>query len=351
STLSVILDLPDAISIVVSASIAVLYTLVGGLYSVAYTDVVQLFCIAIGLWLAVPFSLHSEYSGSLNPNTTNWLGEPPNNPYEWGTWWDYAFLLICGGIPWQVYFQRVLSAKTGRQAQILSYGAAIGCFVMAIPAVLIGAIAKTWVAFIGLGAVSAAVMSSADSSVLSASSMFTHNVYKGVIRPHASIREMNIVLRLAIPVITAVACAIAIFTTSIYALFYLCGDLVYVMLFPQLTLAVHCPNHVNRPGSIVAFVVGFLLRILGGEPVLQLPAVIKYPWYDYENETQNFPFRTLSMLVTMIALLLVSRFTRTCHGRQQNLTITTARTQYISCQDLRQLRPTGKNSGWKTVEF
>ncbi|KAA0202089.1 hypothetical protein HAZT_HAZT001812 [Hyalella azteca] len=102
STLSVILDLPDAISIVVSASIAVLYTLVGGLYSVAYTDVVQLFCIAIGLWLAVPFSLHSEYSGSLNPNTTNWLGEPPNNPYEWGTWWDYAFLLICGGIPWQV---------------------------------------------------------------------------------------------------------------------------------------------------------------------------------------------------------------------------------------------------------
>jgi len=41
-TLSVIVDLHRAISIIVSAAIAVFYTLIGGLYSVAYTDVVQL---------------------------------------------------------------------------------------------------------------------------------------------------------------------------------------------------------------------------------------------------------------------------------------------------------------------
>lgn len=42
----------------------------------------------------------------------------------------------------QVYFQRVLSSKTAGRAQVLSYVAAFGCLLMAIPPVLIGAIAK-----------------------------------------------------------------------------------------------------------------------------------------------------------------------------------------------------------------
>ena len=49
STLRVIVGLERTISVIVSAVIAVGYTLVGGLYSVAYTDVVQLICIFIGL--------------------------------------------------------------------------------------------------------------------------------------------------------------------------------------------------------------------------------------------------------------------------------------------------------------
>lgn len=43
-----------------------------------------------------------------------------------------------------------------------------------------------FVQFVGLGAVSAAVMSSSDSSLLSASSMFAHNVYKLMIRSNVS---------------------------------------------------------------------------------------------------------------------------------------------------------------------
>ena len=44
----------------------------------------------------------------------------------------------------------------------------------------------SWVTFIGLGAVSAAVMSSADSSVLSASAMFARNIYKLIFRQKVS---------------------------------------------------------------------------------------------------------------------------------------------------------------------
>ena len=45
-----------------------------------------------------------------------------------------------------------------------------------------------FVSFFGLGAVSAAVMSSADSSVLSASSMFARNVYKLIFRQNVSFK-------------------------------------------------------------------------------------------------------------------------------------------------------------------
>ena len=48
-TISVIMDIDDRISIILSAIVVVIYTLFGGLYSVAYTDVLQLFCIFAGL--------------------------------------------------------------------------------------------------------------------------------------------------------------------------------------------------------------------------------------------------------------------------------------------------------------
>jgi high affinity choline transporter 7 len=44
-----------------------------------------------------------------------------------------------------------------------------------------------YISFFGLGAVSAAVMSSADSSVLSASSMFARNIWKLVFRQNVNI--------------------------------------------------------------------------------------------------------------------------------------------------------------------
>ena len=49
ATLNVILQVGHEASVILSACIAVFYTLFGGLYSVAYTDVVQLICIFIGL--------------------------------------------------------------------------------------------------------------------------------------------------------------------------------------------------------------------------------------------------------------------------------------------------------------
>ena len=49
ATVSVVIGLDRFTSVVVSAGIAIFYTLLGGLYSVAYTDVIQLLCIFVGL--------------------------------------------------------------------------------------------------------------------------------------------------------------------------------------------------------------------------------------------------------------------------------------------------------------
>ncbi|KAI2805083.1 hypothetical protein BLOT_004074 [Blomia tropicalis] len=340
ATVSVIVDMDNDTSIILSAGIALFYTLFGGLYSVAYTDVIQLGCIFVGLWLCIPFSLNHPAVKSMSTEHNDWFGDLPG--YQMGQYFDYMLLLVLGGVPWQVYFQRVLSSKSATKAQVLSYVAAFGCIIMAVPPMIVGAVARVtawnetdftgpipldkdhqslvlplvlqyltppFVSFIGLGAVSAAVMSSSDSSLLSASSMFARNVYKLMIRQNASEHEVILVMKISIVIVGCVATGMAITVKSIYGLWYLSSDLVYVILFPQLVSVVHFKRHCNTYGSLVAYFVGFFLRALGGESILHLPPFIKYPWFS-EEHGQLFPFRTFAMLSSFATLLGVSTLTK-----------------------------------------
>ncbi|CAI5449739.1 unnamed protein product [Caenorhabditis angaria] len=341
ATLSVILGIDMNASVTLSACIAVFYTFTGGYYAVAYTDVVQLFCIFVGLWVCVPAAMVHDGAKDISRNAGDWIGSVGGFK-ETALWWDCMLLLIFGGIPWQVYFQRVLSSKTAHGAQTLSFVAGVGCILMAIPPALIGAIARNtdwrmtdyspwnngtkvesippdkrnmvvplvfqyltprWVAFIGLGAVSAAVMSSADSSVLSAAAMFAHNIWKLTIRPHASEKEVIIVMRVAIICVGIMATIMALTIQSIYGLWYLCADLVYVILFPQLVCVVYMPRS-NTYGSLSGYFVGLILRLAGGEPLLSFPPFFHYPMYT--DGVQYFPFRTFAMLSSMSTIYFVS---------------------------------------------
>lgn len=346
STTSTILGWSISVSIIVSASIVVLYTLFGGLWAVAYTDVLQLTCILFGLGAALYFSVDgfsalmdhwTAYKTSFGDNA-QWrpsLGQfRSGEPWVW-QWCDYVLLLILGGIPWQVYFQRVLACRTPTQATLLSVLAGVGCLVLAVPSVLIGAIGANtdWtqtaaatapeaamvlpyvlsyltppaIAIIGLAALAAAVMSSVDSSLLSAGSMFTWNVYRPLIQPTADEQRTQWVMRAAIIVLGIVATTIAIQVQSVYALWYLCADLVYVVLFPQLLLALYA-RKVNGVGALVGAAVGLFLRVGGGEPMIQCPAFLPYPWFD-ETAGIQFPFRTFAMSCGLVTTLVVSRLT------------------------------------------
>lgn len=90
----------------------------------------------------------------------------------------------------------------------------------------------------------------------------------------------------------------------------MCSDLVYVILFPQLLMVVHFKEYCNTYGSLAAYIIAFAVRISGGEPIMFLPALIKFPGYDEETQTQLFPFRTFSMLLSLITLVGVSWWTK-----------------------------------------
>ncbi|KAM4701556.1 high affinity choline transporter 1 [Discoglossus pictus] len=345
ATISVIVDIDINISVVVSALIATFYTLVGGLYSVAYTDVVQLFCIFVGLWISVPFAMTHPAVTDITVTAFEevyqkpWLGSI--KAADAWSWIDSFFLLIFGGIPWQAYFQRVLSCSSATYAQVLSILAAFGCLVMAIPSVLIGAVAAStdwnqtefgpidpqskeeadmilpivlqylcppYISFFGLGAVSAAVMSSADSSILSASSMFARNIYQLSFRQNASEREIVWVMRITVFIFGASATAMALLAKSVYGLWYLSSDLVYIIIFPQLICVLFIKS-TNTYGSVAGYICGLILRISGGEPYLYLQAFICYPgcYVDKNNIIlQRFPFKTLSMLTSFFVNISVS---------------------------------------------
>jgi len=85
-------------------------------------------------------------------------------------------------------------------------------------------------------------------------------------------------MRFGIFGVGVMAMIMGIMIDSIYELWFLCGDLVYVILFPQLVSVIYL-NWTNTYGSLAGYTVGLLFRLLGGENAVRLSATIHYPGY------------------------------------------------------------------------
>ncbi|CAJ0938056.1 unnamed protein product [Ranitomeya imitator] len=295
-------------------------------------------------WICVPFTLLNSASENIAYTAVHevyqgpWIGNI--QPKYIARWLDDLAFLSLGGIAWQTYFQRVLAASSSKQAMVTSYLSGVLCAIMGIPSILIGAVAvstdwnqtsyglptpyerneanmilplvlqylcPTYVSVAGLGAIAAAVMSSADSSLLSASSMFAYNIYKKMLRKTASEREVLWVMRLSMILLGSAGMGLAFLSNSVYDLWFLSGELVYALLFPQLCCALFIPS-TNVYGSAAGFFLGFLLRLLGGENSLKIPPVLHYPGCILVDDTyvQLFPFKTFTMLVSLITIIVTS---------------------------------------------
>jgi solute carrier family 5 (high affinity choline transporter), member 7 len=342
ATFGVLLDLPLTTAIVLSAVVTTAYTALGGMWSVAYTDILQLAMVAVGLSFALPYVL--DGAGGLTHAWTSYVAArpdgaaifPPSHAHTglWAggaifSWWDTSLMLVLGGIPWNSYFQRVLSCRTPRDASRQSLVAGVLTIALTGPPLLmgIGATAYPWPADLaarlqqspadampllfahavppaiglwGLAAIIGAVTSSFSSSILSAGSMLSWNCVKRLAWPSLPVAQMRRVIRASILLFGAAAAVLALEVQSVQALWFFTSDLVFVLLFPQLLSALFDPK-ANRTGSVAAFAVSAVVRVGGGEPLLSLPALFGYP--------DGLPFRTLAAALGLVLLPLVSRLT------------------------------------------
>ena len=131
--------------------------------------------------------------------------------------------------------------------------------------------------------------------------------------PQASDRELLWVLRIGVVVMGILSTAITVSVQSIYGLYVMCSDLMYVVLFPQFTCVLFVSG-TNPYGGLVGFFISLPLRVLSGEPLLSLPALIRFPLYD-EDAGQGFPFRSFAMLSGFLAIVVVSRLTSAAYHR------------------------------------
>jgi high affinity choline transporter 7 len=357
------LGLDKSQAILLAAAVVTSYTMVGGLWSVAYTDLFQFALVPIGLLVALPFALSAV--GGFERVAAQYDAERPgamvivppvgDRDHAWTvprtvSWWDMSIMLMLGGVPWNCYFQRVLACQTPNKARWHSLIAGVLTISLIVPTLLLGMAARVngWdtpqkalldaepdlafpmllrymtpylVSLLGLACIVGAITSSFSASILSAGSMFSWNVFRRLLAPHTSVRGMTLVIRVSILLLGVGAVALALLANNVKELWFFTSDLVFVLLFPQLVLALFDPK-ANRIGSVVAFAVSLVLRLGGGEPlVFHLPPFIPYPellqgilpgrpedWYDNQGN-MLFPFKVVAAAAGFILLPVVSRLT------------------------------------------
>lgn len=236
-------NIPMETGIAVGAIIVFTYTMLGGMWAVALTDFVQMTIIIAGLAILLVVVLidiesWDMISRQLPEGTFSML--PAVNTYEhWlnylRAWTIIGLVDICA----QTLFQRASAARTETIARRAFFIGGAGYLLFGMIPVFLGIIGSVTMPDIAnsefiipemakahlhpvaiaifVGAVLAAIMSSADSALLAASSVIAKNVLP-LVRPNPSARLSLLVAKWGIPVLGGIALLVALKIQVVFAL-------------------------------------------------------------------------------------------------------------------------------------
>jgi SSS family solute:Na+ symporter len=206
--LNALFGVQQSTMIIVAGVIVIGYTALGGMHTVTMTDLVQWVIMTVGIFgLALPLGLHavgglSGLAAALDPSYFS------PTAIGWQTIFGYVLLYVLGMMIGQDIWQRVFTAKNAVVARTGTIAAGAYAIVYGIATALLGTIAlvllpdlqdpelalprlildlvPVGVSGLILAGFVSAMMSTADSALLAASTLFTNDVYRPFVHPDAS---------------------------------------------------------------------------------------------------------------------------------------------------------------------
>ena len=243
--LSTMLGISYKTAVIIVAVVVTIYSIMGGLWSVTLTDFIQVFLIIIGMIIAVPFAM--RLAGGWGNVVANVPAETFNmfKGYSPMAVISLTIMYVATFTVGQEAVSRYYAARDGKAAKQGSILAAIINFIYAFIPAILGIITLALINmgkfnaedFADVGAryalpvlameampavicgllfagIISATMSSSDSDLLGAGSIFANDIYRAVLKPDASSEEVMKVTKIVMAVVGVVSMFIALFNTS-----------------------------------------------------------------------------------------------------------------------------------------
>ena len=243
--LSTMLGISYKTAVIIVALVVTIYSIMGGLWSVTLTDFIQVFLIIIGMIIAVPFAMN------LAGGWSNVVANVPAETFDMFKGYSpmavvsLTIMYVATFTVGQEAVSRYYAARDGKAAKQGSILAAIINFIYAFIPAILGIITLALINmgkfnaedFADVGAryalpvlameampavicgllfagIISATMSSSDSDLLGAGSIFANDIYRAVLKPDASSEEVMKVTKIVMAVVGVVSMFIALFNTS-----------------------------------------------------------------------------------------------------------------------------------------